>query len=173
MKYTIQQKARERDPERVWLDDKDCVRMRRSEFEATRMMIGASRFMEYAAEDLQERLEMVPDGKARLAQGLRQVNEVVEDVIGTMTVTQCRQVRNTLNDMVMKLMPKLSPTSSNVLMEKDIARGLIDIAMEKCKGCTEDGVTCKACALYQVLEAISPMQEYSELSCPYALTHWE
>ena len=108
-----------------------------------------------------------------MADGLKKVNDVLEDLIGTMTVTQCRQVRNSQGDMVMKLQPRLSPNSTNVLWEKEIARGLIDVAREKCRDCVEDGKSCMQCPLYKLLEAISPMQEYSDLQCPYALSEWE
>lgn len=173
MKYTIQAKERVRNPDRVWMDPKDCVRMRRSEFEAMRMMIGALRFIEYAVEDLKDRLDMIPDGKQRMADGMKMLNDAVEDLIGTMTVEQCRQVRNTQSDMVLKLMPKLAQNSPNVLWEKEIARGLIDVAREKCKGCVEDGTSCQQCPLYKVLTAISPMEDYNELQCPYSLAEWE
>ena len=162
-----------KNPERVWLDDKDCIRMNRREFEAMRWILVAMHFSGEAAEELRERLKMIPDGEERMADGLKKVNDVLEDLIGTMTVTQCRQVRNSQGDMVMKLQPRLSPNSTNVLWEKEIARGLIDVAREKCRDCVEDGKSCMQCPLYKLLEAISPMQEYSDLQCPYALSEWE
>lgn len=173
MKYTIRQKAQEHDPDRVWMDDKDCIRMKRSEFEATRMLLGALRFIEIAVEDLKDRMGMIPDGEARTNAGLKQMNDVATDIIGTMTVTQCKQVWRTQSDMIFKLTPKLAQNSPNVLMEKDVAKGLIDIAMEKCRDCVEDGTSCQQCKLYQVLEAVSPMEEYSDIRCPYAITFWE
>ena len=41
------------DPRRVWLDEKDCVRLTRTEFEALRYMLGAVNYLAKAKDVLQ------------------------------------------------------------------------------------------------------------------------
>ena len=91
-----------------------------------------------------------------------------------MTRAQAQQVWNTMQDMDVKLTPKAIPVGRTVIMDLDIAMGLTDCAREKCKMCTEDGVSCRQCKLYQIMEATTPLEDYGgDLLCPYSLADWE
>lgn len=161
-------------PKRIFLQDNECERLRRGEFEAVRCLLGAVSYTAHANDDLQKRLERIPHGKQRMAMLLGGMRAMADDLIGTVPVGQCRQLRNTMSDMEMRMVPKLTGMSQNIIMEKELARGLIDTAMEKCRGCVEDGQSCKGCALYQVLESITPLDEYDNgMLCPYSLTKWD
>lgn len=59
---------------------------------------------------------------------------MADDLIGTVPVNQCRQLRNTMNDFDLRMVPKFMSMNQNVILEKELAKGLIDTAMEKCKG---------------------------------------
>ena len=79
-----------------------------------------------------------------------------------------------MRDMEMRMVPKLTPMSQNVLMEKDNAKALIDSAMERCRGCVEDERSCLDCGLYKVLESMLPLDSYDNgMLCPYALSEWK
>ena len=79
-----------------------------------------------------------------------------------------------MKDMEMRMVPKMMPMSQNVLMEKDNAKALIDRAMERCRGCVEDEVSCRDCGLYKVLESMLPLDSYDNgMLCPYALSEWK
>ena len=157
----------------VSLPPEQCERMNRKVFGAMRILCAAHSYAEYAAEDLGERLDMIPDGKDRMRKAVADLRAVTNDIVGTMNSNQCRQLLNTMQDLEMRLTPKYTPQSQNVVIERELQQKLIDIAMEKCRDCVEDGRSCRACALYQILEAMTPMEEYSELRCPYAVTEWE
>lgn len=159
---------------RVWLDDADCERLNRGEFEALRCLLGAVNYTVRAKEDLQKRLECVPGGRSRMAMILGGLKAVADDIIGTIPAGQCKQIRNTMLDMEMRMVPKKTPMSQNVILEKDVAKALIDIAMEKCRGCVEDEESCRRCALYQVLEGFLPLDNYDNgMLCPYSLSEWK
>ena len=128
----------------------------------------------HAREDLQKRLECIPSGRQRMSMVLGGLKAIADDLIGTVPVGQCKQIRNTMQDMDMRMVPKLTPMSQNVILEKDVAKSLIDTTREKCVGCVEDEESCRKCALYKVLESFLPLDTYEGgLLCPYSLSEWK
>lgn len=167
--------SQQRDERRVWLDEKDCVRVTRTEFEALRYMLGAVNYLAKAKDVLQggPSLQRIPHGDARMRLTLGGLKSIIDDILGTVTVKQCMQLSNTMADMEMRMVPKMTPMTTNVVMEESIAKELIDLARVACKDCTKDGVKCLKCALYPEMEAIVPLDDYGDgLMCPYALTDW-
>lgn len=161
-------------PERVWLEEKDCERLNRGEFEAVRCLLGAVNYTAHANEDLKKRLMIIPGGQQRMADALQDLRDIADDVIGTVPVGQCKQIRNTMLDMEIRMTPKLAPMSRNVILEKEIAKRLIDIAMERCHGCVEGPEEGKQCALYRVLESFLPLENYENgMLCPYSVSEWK
>ena len=160
-------------PKRVWLEDCDCERMKRSEYEAMRGLLAATSYIAHANDDLPNRLQCIPSGKQRMGMLLGSIRAISDDLIGTMTQSQCKQLKNTMEDMEIRMVPKLTAMSQNVILEKEIARGLYDAAMEKCRGCVEDSESCRKCSLYSVLEGTLPLENYDGLICPYSISEWK
>ena len=167
------QKPVNMNPKRVWMDENDCERMNRAEFEAMRCLLGAVNYAVISSKDLQKRLECIPSGKQRMNMAIGAIRAIADDIVGTMTLGQCRQLKNTMQDMEIRMVPKMTRMSQNVVLEKENARGLFNIAMEKCRGCVEDSQSCRECALYKVLEGTLPLDSYNSLSCPYAISEWK
>ena len=161
-------------PERVWMEEEDCTRLNRGEFEAVRCLLGAVNYAAHANDDLVKRLMIIPGGQQRMADALKELRDIADDVIGTVPMGQCKQIRNTMSDMEIRMTPKLAPMSRNIVLEKDTAKDLIDIAMERCHRCVEDQRSCRKCALYRVLESFLPLESYdNSLLCPYSRAEWE
>ncbi len=166
--------APERDPRRYWLDEKDCERLTRSEFNALRCMLIVVAFCVDAKRDLWHRLECIPYGRERMNMTLGGIKALMDDIIGTITVAQAKQMQNTTQDMEVRITPKIMPVGQTVLLDLDTAKGLTDCAKEKCVGCTEDGNSCRKCKLYQIMEATTPLEDYGDgMLCPYNLATWE
>ena len=160
-------------PERVWLEDEDCVRLNRAEFEAVRCLLGAVNYAAHAKDDLEKRLA-IAGAQQRMLDAVSELRNVADDVIGTVPVGQCRQLKNTMTDMDLRMVPKLTPMSRNVILEKENAKALIDIAMERCHGCVEGPEEGRKCALYQVLESFLPLDSYDNgMLCPYSMSEWK
>ena len=158
---------------RVWLDENDCERLKRSEYEAVRCLLGAVSYIASASDGLKDRVECIPYGKQRMALVLGGVRAMANDVIGTVPRGQCRQLRNTMDDFEMRMVPKMTKGSQNVILEKDIAKGLVDAAREKCRICAEDARSCRECSLYKLLESFLPLDSYEGgMLCPYSLSEW-
>ena len=161
-------------PKRVWLSEKDCERLNRGEFEALRCLLGAVSYTAHASDDLKKRLECVPYGKARMGMVLGGLRAIADDLIGTMPRGQCNQIRNTMSDMEMRMVPKAMPMSQNVIFDKEIAMALVDAAMEKCKRCANGPEDARKCTLYSVFESFMPLETYDNgLLCPYSRLEWE
>ena len=149
-------------------------RLRRPEYEAVRCLLGAISYAAHARDDLKDRVDTVTNGRARMEVLVEGLKSFVDELLANVPDGQCRQLRNTMKDMEMRMIPKLTPMSQNVLMEKDNAKALIDRAMERCHGCVEDERSCLDCGLYKVLESMLPLDSYDNgMLCPYALSEWK
>ena len=161
-------------PKRIWLREEDCERLNRGEFEAARCLLGAVSYTAHAKDDLQNRLECIPEGRQRMAMVLGGLKAIADDLIGTVPRGQCKQLRNTMSDMDMRMVPKMTRMSTNVILEKDVANGLVDAAMEKCHGCVEGHEESLECALYKVLESFLPLEDFdNRMLCPYSMSVWK
>jgi len=161
-------------PKRVWMQEEDCERLNRGEFEAVRCLLGAVSYTAHAKDDLKKRLECLPSGKQRMSMVLGGLKAIADDLIGTVPTGQCRQLRNTMQDMDMRMVPKMTRMSTNVILEKEVAKGLVDAAMEKCRGCVEGPEEGRKCALYTVLESFLPLDNYENgMLCPYSMSEWK
>jgi hypothetical protein len=155
------------------LPEEQRERLKRSEFEAVRCLMGAVSYAAHAKDDLQDRLQCIPNGKQRMNMAIGSFRSIANDILGTITYGQNRQLLNTMNDMDMRMVPKMTRMTTNVIYELEIAKSLVNIAMEKCTDCVEDSRSCRKCALYQVLESTMPLENYDSLSCPYSRSEWE
>ena len=160
------------DPRRTWMPEEETERLNKAEFEAVRCLLGAVNYVAHAKDDISKRIKMIPHGQQRLNLALGAIRALTDDVIGTIPVGQCRQLKNTMNDMDMRMVPKYTSMNQNVILEKELARGLFDAAMEKCRGCVEDEQSCRKCALYKVLEGTLPLTNYDGMICPYSISEW-
>lgn len=156
------------------LPDDQCERLKRSEMNGVRMLLAHLSTAAYCRDDLKNRLEWIPDGNQRFMKAVDDLQGVCDDVVGTISRNQAKQPLGTLRDYELRLVPKATPGTVNVMMTKEIGMELMDLARERCLSCTEDGKSCLKCRLYKILEATTPMEDYgSGLICPYALAEWE
>ena len=98
---------------------------------------------------------------------------ICDDLVGTIRRSQCQQIWGTMKDFEMRLLPKLTPGSTNIVLTKEEGKQLLDCARWKCHDCIEDGESCRQCQLYKLLEATTPMDDYGDgMICPYSLAEW-
>ena len=156
------------------LPEKDCERLKRTEMIGMRMLLAHLSSATYFQEDLKDRLECIPDGNRRLRLAIGGLRAICDDLIGTITRSQAKQIYGTMKDYDLRLVPKMTPGSVNIILTKEQGKALMDLAREKCTGCVEDGESCRECRLYQILESTTPMDDYGDgLICPYSLAVWK
>lgn len=149
-------------------------RLNRGEYEAVRCLLGAVNYMAHARDGLKGREGAVTNGPARMTVLVEGVRAFADELLDTVPTGQCKQLRNTMMDMEIRMVPKRMPKSQNVVLEKDHAKALVDIAMDKCHGCVEDEKSCLDCALYKVLVSFLPLDSYENgMLCPYSLSEWK
>ncbi len=138
-----------------------------------RCLLGAVSYAAHARDGLGERVKMFKKGPERMRMLIGSMEAMANDIIGTVPMAQCRQLRNTMHDMDMRMVPRMTRMTQNVILEKDLAKGLIDIAMAKCRDCVEDEKSCRNCALYKILVGILPLDNYENgMLCPYSTSKW-
>lgn len=151
----------------------DAVRMTRTEKMAMLSMAHAATVLDEIRGEMPERLDMVEDGKARLARLSESVDALLHDLRLTVPEEQRRHLQNTAMDYECRLVPKATPGSTNVIMEKEEFRDLVDWARTKCRDCAESDEECERCGLYRLLTSVLPLDEYhGGMLCPYNLGEW-
>jgi hypothetical protein len=148
-------------------------RLTRTESHCIQWLMNAMSSFRYAADDLKERLESVPDGPGRI----RELNEfsgkLLEDIADTIPEKQKRHLVNLARDMEVRLVPKLTPRNVTVVLTKEEATELVDAAQERCKHCAEFAEESEKCRLRGILEVVVPLEDYTGLICPYSKAEWE
>ena len=126
----------------------------------------------YVKDDLQRRLEMVENGKQRLDTIIDDSAKLVKDLLDTASYNQKKQFANSINDYKIDLTPKLKPGSTSVLMTRDQAKALVNLAQEKCKTCVDTPEEAKKCPVFKVLEVTALPDTYDSMLCPYSRAEW-
>lgn len=151
----------------------DAVRLKRSEKLAMIVLAYVTTVMDDLQEELKDRIQMVDNGAERLKRLSEETERLLNDLRLTVPMNQRMNLQNTGHDFDMHLTPKLSPTSTSVIMQKEEFRELVDHARVRCRECTEDDNECEKCKLFQLLTVILPMDDYhARLLCPYNLGEW-
>ena len=149
-------------------------RLKRYEKESMLYLMNLVSNIAWAKDDLKERLKMIPEGAERMETALEHFTKLLEDLIQTVPVNQCKNLKNIAEDYQMRSVPKAMPKQTNIIITKENAKVLIDSAQEgRCTSCILDGDECRKCDLEQALECITPMTEYRQTMCPYNMAGWE
>lgn len=119
-----------------------------------------------------KRLEYIKDGKERLDSLINSSAELLKDILDTTIDSQKLQIRNSFEDYRIDIVPKLKPGSPNILMTKDQAKRLIELAQERCVSCVEDAEHAKNCPVYKIMEVTALPDNYDSLSCPFSRAEW-
>ena len=151
----------------------DAVRLTRIEKMAMLQLAYIATVFEELQTDLKDRLEKIDQGAEKMHVLASGSDEILNDLRLTVPMNQRMSLQNTAMDYEMRLTPKLTPMSTNVIMDKDEFKEIVDIARTKCHDCTEDSNTCTKCRLFKLLTSILPLEDYDGgLLCPYNLGEW-
>lgn len=136
------------------------------------LMNVVSAFMD-AKEDLKERAE-----SAGCYEGLCEICEkgmqFLTDIRTTVPEKQRMHLNNTAHEYELRLIPKLTPSTTCVVLGKEEFREIVDAAQAKCHyDCTKDVNEAKDCYLYKLLVMTLPMDYYPDTgNCPYITAEW-
>lgn len=159
---------------RFSLPPEQCERLNRQEFVAVKWMIAFLSTINQAEPDVQKRLECIPYGKERFRMMRGQLDAIVNDLVGTITIQQAKQLNNVIHDMTLQMVPKLSPITHNCVVNTEELAYLVKQAqLNRCLGCIKTDDECRSCDLYKILEAYAPRPDYGDGGiCPYSRGDW-
>ena len=157
------------------LPEDECVRMTRPEMISMNWLYAAENSCAYGRDDLAKRIAMIPNGKRRFNLMLGQLRSIVNDITGTMPEEQKKKVRNTMKDMELRLVPKMTRRDVSIVLSKDEAMTLFDYAkLHMCQTCIKDAEEGQKCELFKIMSANIPLDNYDKTYlCPYNLAEWE
>lgn len=156
------------------LPEEDRERLRRGEMILAQQVMVLASQAEFAREDLRKRMEMVPDGVARLDAACDGISELFQDMMGTVPEKQRRQMLNTARDYVMVFQPKAMPGNPRISLANEDFRELVELARYRCQTCADTAEEAKKCPLYRWMEANIPLEDYGDgLVCPYYTIGWK
>lgn len=157
------------------LPPEQCERLRASEMAAMRWLTAAVHIVAEAQDDLATRLECIPNGKSRYRLMRGHLRAIVNDICGTMPEKQKNQIVNMTRDMELRMVPRYSPGTARMILNKEEANYLVDHAKaDVCSACILNGEECRTCEMYQMLEAITPLEDWGDSTmCPYNRKDWK
>lgn len=151
----------------------DAVRLTRNEKMAMLLLAYADTILDELRTDVGDRLKMIDGGAEALHEAAEKVDWLLNELRLTVPMDQRMHLQNTARDYDVRMTPKLTPGSTNVIMEKEEFRGLVECAREKCKVCTLDDEECEGCELFRLLTSVLPMDDYHNgMLCAYNLAGW-
>lgn len=125
-------------------------------------------------EELKDRVSRIEGGTEMMNTMCEVSEKLLNEIRRTIPTDQRHNINNISKDMEMRMVPKATPSKTNVMMQKEEFRALVDAAQEKCILCTDDNEACKQCNLFQLLTVILPMDRYDVGHlCPYNMAGWE
>ena len=149
-------------------------RLTRTEMHSVQWLMNALSSFRYAEEDLKTRLETIPDGTERLKQFNTNADKLFRDICGTIPEKQLKHLLGVAKDYEVRMVPKMMPKPTSVVLTRDEAMELVDAAQVKCKwDCVPDMDESRNCKLCKVFEAVVPLQQYNSVSCPYWRAEWD
>ena len=152
----------------------DARELRRYEKTCLTFLTNAVSALTESKDDLKDRIAMIDGGPEMMERLVTDSLELLNQVRMTIPERQRINLINTAKDYDIRLVPKLTPGSNNVIVQKEEFRKMIDAAQVKCRDCVEDCDECRKCELYQLLITILPMDTYEgSMLCPYNLAEWE
>ena len=151
----------------------DPVRLTREEKMGMILLSYAATVLDDLRKEIHDRIGMIPEGHERMREVAEKTEQILHEMRVTAPMNQRNQLENTAADFEMRLTPRLTPSSTNVIMQKEEFRSLVDFARGTCRECTMDDEECEGCKLFQLLTVILPLDEYHDrMLCPYNLGKW-
>ena len=151
----------------------DAVRLTRTEKMSMISLAHAATVLDELQEELKNRIGMIDCGEDRLRMLSRETDRLLHDLRLTIPENQRLGLQHTAMDYECRIVPKLTPSTTNVVMCKEEFRELVDSARTRCGECTMDDHECEKCPLYNVLTSVLPLDDYhNTYLCPYNLGEW-
>ena len=151
----------------------DAVRLTRNEKMAMITLAYVATVLEDMQEELKDRLGMIEFGEHTMRMLSKDCDELLNELRLTIPVNQRMNLQNTAQEYEIRLVPKMTPSKTTVVMQASEFKELVDHARAKCVDCMENDTDCEKCKLYQMLTVVLPLDDYHDgMLCPYNMGEW-
>ena len=151
----------------------DAVRLNRTEKMGMITLAYIATVLEDMPEDLKDRLCMVQGAPETMHDLSKETDWLLNELRKTIPVEQRMNLQNTAQEYEIRLVPKATPSRTNVVMQKEEFRELVDHARAKCVDCMESDEECVNCKLFKLLAVLLPLDDYHNgMLCPYNMGEW-
>lgn len=152
----------------------DAWDITRNEKVAMMFLMNATSAIQDSVDDLKKRLEKIEDGEQMMKDLAELSVKVLTEIRRTIPEDQRASLNNVSKDMEMRLVPKMTPSKTTVVVQKEDFRQLVDAAQVKCRECTDDSDQSMKCGLCKLLKVVVPLETYDgTFLCPYNMAGWE
>ena len=152
----------------------DAVRLNRHEKMGMISLAYIATVLEDMQTEMRSRFEMIPQGTERLLWVSDETDKLLNELRETIPIEQRLNLQNTAQEYECRLAPKLTPFKTNIVMQKDEFKELIDLARAKCIDCMDSDTECEKCKLFKLLTVILPLDDYHDgMLCPYNMGEWK
>jgi ribonuclease D len=125
-------------------------------------------------EELANRVSRIDGGKELMDTMVESSEKLLTEIRRTIPEDQRMSLNNISKDMEMRMVAKMTPSKTTVLVQKEDFRQLVDAAQVKCLECVDDNEQCKRCGLFKLLKNVVPLETYEgTMLCPYNMAGWE
>lgn len=125
-------------------------------------------------DELNDRVSRIDGGAELMDTMVDSADKLLTEIRRTIPEDQRVSINNVSKDMEMRMVPKMTPSKTTVLIQKEDFRQLVDAAQVKCRDCTDDSEQCRECGLFKLLKIVVPLERYDgTFLCPYNLAGWE
>ena len=151
----------------------DAWDITRNEKIALMFLMNATSAIQDSVSDLAKRLEKIDGGEQMMKELAELSVKLLTEIRRTIPEDQRASLNNVSKDMEMRLVPKMTPSKTTVLVQKEDFRALVDAAQVKCRECADDSEQCKGCGLFKLLKVVVPLETYEgTFLCPYNMAGW-
>ena len=158
----------------VYPSREDARDLTRNEKSSLTHLMNATSSLNEAKDDLAERLKMIDGGPELMDQLAAGSVKLLTEIRMTIPERQRNSLANTAKDYEMRLVPKFTPSTTNVIVPKEEFRNLVDAAQVKCVDCMEPNENKHRCELFKLLQVVLPLEAYdTTFLCPYNRAEWE
>ena len=128
--------------------------------------------LNYFREGLLSHWEMVDNGQERIDRCVDDALKLFDELLDTIPKNQIKSLRNATEDYRIAFVPKVTPENQNVVMDREHAKALVDLAHEQCKICVKTPEEAEDCPVFQLSTGVVPPDTYDSLICAYSTAEW-
>ena len=153
------------------MEDKRLTRVQKS---ALIILICLETLTDDCRDDLAGRVENMEAWAEKAGKAKETLHSMVDDIIQTMAPEQLQHFKKTARDYELRLMPRMTPWSANMVVDKETLRTLIDAAQKQCVDCFKTEAESRNCKLQKLLATLIPMERYEDTGlCVFNNKEWE